>query len=812
MRLLIRRRPRLFGVAILILGLGIGVVASVMALVQQVLLRPLPYRDSERIVAFLEPDREILKSVSGLMHRALDAGSRQLSDVAIFSSEAVNLTGLDQPRRILASPVSSSLFEILGLRPQLGRVFDRREDRPGQPSVAVIAKRLWEDAFGAHEGILGRSIQLNGIDYTIIGVLPDEFSFPGPQVQVWIPIQVRFPNLGNSRTKFPHLLGKLHPNSSVAAAQEEASRILHDLEPPGRRNRALQTRLVTLREQTSGHIRQGYQLRWKAAGNIRRGVLLVLGATLLVLAAACASVTSLMLIEAKRQQSEIALLSALGAAPQGILRSILLDGVLMGTLSGAVGWLVASASLIVFFQQAPPAIPGIREVEPDLLVFATALALGLLVAISPICVQSWLALRRDPCPQILAGAYSKTGLPKLSVFASGLVVAEFAFAALLLVCSGLIIRSFIHLESENLGLDPTGVVVAQPHFANLIPPMKERQIEEMHRIRLELEKSAAFTDVAAVAELSFVHGRSLSREFVPEGSSTSLSVSAEPVFITPQYFRALGVEILEGMAFSEGVRAHGEPVAIIDRITAERLWPGQSPIGRRLQYQTSLYDSPWRRIIGVSESVRGYGLRDSKKKHGLGQVYMPLVQHLDQFKIPAVPSYVARQKDGRGLTAVEIRNAVNRVDPGLPTDVYPLGDLIRDYDSEARFYLRILVALALVTCVLAASGCFSLLGHRAALRRHECGVRLALGATHADVRRIFVRNGLALAAAGILLGCAGAATISHALSRMLMGVDSLDAATFAASAGLLLLMAFASSWLPARQAMSTHPHELLRSL
>ena len=810
------RRGVAFSV-ILVLGVGIGVATAALSVVERVLLQAIPAPELDRLLVAwqAEPARDAgLIEVSYPFASAWRAENRSFAEMAAFGS--VNWSfELQQPaprERVAAAYVSASFFDALRVRPRLGRTFLPREEEPDAERVLVLSHGLWQRRFGSDPGVVGAQVFSGETAFTIVGVMPEELDFPAG-AELWTPLG---PALDRDRVRrgwsprffrslgVLYVLGRLKDGVSLRSAEADLSEI---------------SRRLSIADSFS--VSGGWSARTTPLvdhhlGTSTRQALQALGAaSVFVLLLACANAAVLLLVQAIRDRSDLAVRRAVGAATWDVVAQLVLDASLLVLAGGAAGGLVAWGSLHLASALGPSGIPGLSgsSVVPD--GFGLALAGTVAVALGVTLAPAWLASRLELSPLLRGG---RAGLDWRGLALTRLiVVSEVALSVVLLVGSGLTLRSLHNLLKLELGFRPERALTLSLDFAKEKYPTP-REDRAFHRA--VVERLAALPGVEAAGA---VHNRPL--EHGPIGSDNSVIVEGDALdeasvmsrsltvnwqAATPDYFRAVGTRLVEGRGFSERDSAEAPRVVVVSRSLARRAWPGASPLGKRLhtypartELKHGVYtDIEWMTVVGVVEDARYRGLQEPRL-----DLYLPYGQVVD-----ALHHVVVRTHADPLAQADAVRNALRELDADARVaELTTLQRLVDRALAPWRLASGLLTGFALIALLLTASGLFAVLHHFVSGRTHEIAIRMALGADAARVRRFVLSQGLGVTGLGIVLGGASSLALARALSALLYGLDALDPWSHFASVSLIGLVAVGAALLPARRAARVDATVALRS-
>jgi predicted permease len=789
-----RKSPGFTAIAVLTLALGIGANTAIFSLVNGILLASLPYPDPDRLVSVTGTYPQGAFLAMREQMRTMDVG-------AYAEGHELNLTGYGEPVRLAATSVSAELFSILGARPELGRTFYPGEDAPGQDNFVILSHALWEQRFGGDASILSRSIELGGVSRQVIGVMPAEFRFPSSKTQVWIPLHNDPRNAVSFWAgDFMPGIGRLRPDSTIEQAQTEIRLFqshvgaLFPWPMPASWNASVS--VVALQ---NGMV-----------ADVRARLLILLGATALVLMIACSNVANLTLSRAATREKEISIRSALGAGRRRITRQLLTESVLQALFGGLLGLAFAKEGLALLKSVLPPDTPRLAEAHIDwhVLVFTGALAIltGIVFGLAPTLQSAHTTLT-----EALNSGGRGTSVSVSQRLRGGLVVAEVAFAVMLVIGAGLMIRSFWAISHVNPGFRPEHILTAR------ITPNESFCNDAMRCLafyRNVQEQVQAFPGTGGVALVNTlplggrVSKRSLDVENfdVPAGEDV-------PLFwlnvVTPEYFRVMGIPFLSGRAFIDS-DVSGAPVAIVTEETARRYWPNQSAVGKHIRL---LDDKDWRTIVGVIPDVRAYDLQRNAPEWIGGTAYVPYnrTATLEDRRVPTEMTIAIRTASDDSQIATMLRNTVAALNQEVPvSEVKTMRAVISEAVSTPASTAVLLVVFAALALVLGTIGIYGVLSFLVSNRTREIGIRMALGAQRSDVLRSVMGEGTKLSLAGIVLGMAGAFAVMRVLSGEMYGVSTTDPLTFCGVAILVAVVALTACYVPARRAMKVDPMVALR--
>jgi len=790
-----RKSPGFTAIAVLTLALGIGANTAIFSLVNGILLVSLPYPNPERLV-----------SVTGTYPKGAFVAMREqmrTMDVGAYAEgHEFNLTGLEEPVRLTGTLVSAELFSILGARPELGRTFYPGEDVPGQDNLVILSHALWAQKFGSNPSILGQSIELEGESRQVIGVMPAELCFPSSKTQVWLPLHNDPRNtILYWADDFMPVLGRLRPGSTMEQARTEL--------------RMFQAHVGAL-------FPWPMPAAWNAdasvvplqngmVADVRTRLLLLLGAVALVLMIACSNVANLTLSRAATREKEIGIRSALGAGRMRIIRQLLTESVLQAILGGSLGLLFAKEGLALLKLVLPPDTPRLADVQMDwrVLAFTGGLAIltGFIFGFAPALHSSRAALTGA----LKSGSRGTTGSVSQRLRGS-LAIAQVAFAMMLVIAAGLLIRSFWALSHVDPGFRSEHVLSARIAPNQSFCSDRERCLTFYRNLLDQVRTSPAVAGTALVNTLP-LGGRVAKRSLDVENYAPAAGQDLSPLFwlhvVTPDYFRVMGVPLLSGRTFVDG-DISGEPVAIVTGATARRFWPNQNAVGKHIHL---LDDKSWRTIVGVIADVRAYDLQRNIPSWMSGTAYVPYNSSatLEDRRMPSEMTIVIRSTSDEAQTTAMLREAVASLSHEVPViEVKTMGAVVSDSVSTPRSTTILFAAFAGLALTLGIIGVYGVLSFLVSNRTQEIGIRMALGAQRRDVLRSVMGEGAKLSLAGIGLGMVGALALMRVLSGELYGVAATDPLTFCSVAILVAIVAMTACYVPARRAMKVDPMVALR--
>lgn len=802
-----RKAPGFTLVAILTLGLGIGSSTAVFSVVHGILFRPLPYPEPDRITMLwrLAPISNAFGVDDFPWGRAdfslLREQTKVFESLGAFQADTFNLTGQGEPVFLEGMRATAGFFPSLGVAPELGRVFTASEDSPGHERVVVLGDRLWRDRFSAARDILGQTVELNGLAYTVVGVMPRGFSFPHGEempavlefpreAQLWTPLAIAPGDRGPSELA---VVGRLRRQVTLPQVQAEMNVFAHTLERLLVADKAwTRTRTVSLETQI--------------LGDTRRPLLLLLGAVGLVLLIASSNVAGLVVSRSLGRRREFHLRAALGAGYLRLVRQMLTEALLLSTVGGVCGIALAEIAVGLVKRLGPVTLPRLQEVTIDPVVFAFGVGVTLLSGLIFGFAPAVGAARKNPADSLKTR--SNHGQHLSSRLRSGLLIGQIALTLVLVVAAALLARTFYGLLHVDGGFRDEHVLT----FELSLPAAQYPDPDAMARLYQRALK--ALQSLPGVVTAGLVHA-------VPMGGAPDATVIRVPglvpkpgerpyanyMFTSPEYFATVRTPLLRGREFLDSDTLTSAPVTVINRAMAEALWPGQEAIGKQVGVGSTRY--PLRTVVGVVANVKQSSLRDNAAP----QMYVPYTQNEIKTWPPMRTMQVAiRTVAEPARMTTSVQNAMHQVDPALPlARVATLTALVGRSLTQPRFAMLLLAGFGALALALASVGIYGVISYTVANRTQEIGVRMALGAERAEVFRMVLLDGTRLAAAGIAIGWVCALAAMRALSGFLYNVQPADPLTFGAVSALLAGVALLACYLPARRATRVDPLIALRS-
>ena len=812
---MLRKAPGFSTVAILTIALGIGANTAIFSIVNAVLLHSLPYRDPDRLVrVFFNEPGVGLRDVSFSKPELDDLQTRAgvFEDVTPIFEGSENVTGAEQPERVQAVNGSFSYFSMLGVIPQIGRLFGPQDFAPGFAPLTVISDGLWHRAYGADPNVVGRTIRIDGDATTIIGVLPRGFRHPGPTTSGDVEV---FGAGGFSGDPFPPPIrgnrilgdgiGRLKPGLTLEQAQARltamAAELRHDF-PNDYQPQAQWTIEIQSLQET-------------LVDKVRPMLLVLLGAVILIVFIVSLNIANLLLARASGRQQEMAVRLALGASRGRMVRQMLTESMLLSLIGGAAGIAAAVGTLGLILRFVPSNVPRLSEVRIDWVVLAFALLISLLTGLVFGLAPALHSAKGALSSAIREGGRGTGYSTKTGRLRDVLIVSELAFAVILMVGAGLLLRTLRDLLQENPGFNPTQVVTTNtwlgvPDDPKMDPYLGIPGKAAFDRELLRRMKAIPGVELAAItsslpstnSHASAVGGLAIEGLAIADRPvESSQDLRAERIRISPDYFKVLQATLLSGRSFTEGDEDGKQPVAIIDESTARKYWPTRDPLGRQVRFGKDPI-KPWTTVVGIIKDIKSDGLDID----GIPHIYVSTYQ--DPSKQVSV---VLRTSLPAILLEPQIRHEIQSIDPGLPVfNVVSMNDILDRSLASRRFSADLVGGFAGLAVLLASIGIYGLLAYMVGQRSREIGIRMALGARRDDILRMFLGKGVALAGVGIAAGLVFSASTASMMASLLYGVRPHDPAVFLIVPLLLLAVAALASYIPAWRATKVDPISALR--
>jgi len=807
------RTPGFTAVSVLTLGLGIAGTTAAFSVINAVLLRPLPYRDPERLVQLWHtaPGLGVMQveqsDASYIQYH--DKATRSFESVASYQSSAASLTGGQEPERVASANVTASFLPTLGVRPAVGRNFTEEEDRPGGAAVAILSDALWRRRYGADPAMVGKTIQVDGTTREVIGIMPADFRFPEAETELWVTMGIDRAHLATGNFN-RNAIGRLRPGVTIRAAEAEMQPILMRLpdDVPGMMTHAIfdqaKIRVVI------------HSLRDDVVGDIRPVLFTVFGTVALVLLIACANVANLFLVRAEARTKEVAVRSALGASPRSIVKLYLGEGLVLSTVGAVLGVVLAYGALEALLRLAPTSLPRASEISIDFASLGVAAAIAVITGLFFSAIPFIRAGKAELTPMLRDGTRGSTSGRERQRVRNAFVVAQVALALVLLVGSGLLARSFQQMRAVDPGFAPNQVLTLRLS----LPPATYRTIGDISRFYYQLTTRLATVpgvqSVGGTSKLPLIDaGSSHNGAWVEDHpvSDNQLPTVHSVASVTQDYFKAMGIPIVEGRTFRDDGSDRASHEMVVARAFARHFWPNGSAIGKRIK--TGGPDAAWSTIVGVAGDVHDEALTKPVDE----MIYQPTISVIQPS--PGLPDTLVAENTmtltirtaGDPMQMYPaIRREIWDLDRNLPlVNVRLLQAVVSSAMARTTFTLIMIGAAASAALLLGAIGIYGVISYMVSLRTREIGVRMALGAQSVQVRRMVVRQGLTLATIGVAIGLAAALALSRLISSLLYGITPYDPATLASVTLGLLVVSAVASWLPAMRAARIDPIEALRA-
>ncbi|MEK6288978.1 MAG: ABC transporter permease [Acidobacteriota bacterium] len=783
---ILARKPGFTLIAIVTLSLGIGANTAIFSVVNSVLLQPLPYPDPERLVTMRSnqslPDLEDIR-----------AQSQSFEYLGGSVMQAQDYTSESEPLQVQAALVNADLFKALGARAAIGRTLSDEEDRFGGDQVVVLSHGFWQRHFGGDANIAGRTLQLSGKSYTVIGVMPADFVMPTEVPDLWASVRVVNPIAAQFRgVHFLRTYLKLKPGVSLSEALAEMEGIDQRLaQQYPEENKGRRTVLLSLQE--------------RVVANSRSALLVLFGAVGLVLLIACANFANLLLARAAARRQEIVIRAALGAGRGRLVRQMLTESTLLSVLGGAGGLVLAKWGIDLLIALKPPDLPRLASIGIDGWVLAFTLGVSVLTGVVFGLAPALSASKLDVNEALKEGGRAATGGVARHRVRSLLVVSEIALALVLLIGAGLLIKSLWRLQTMDPGLNPENLLTMRVE----LPEARYKEIPKQTQFReraLDAINSLPGVQAAMISELP-MSGDRLMHNFVIDGRPP-VGPGEEPELetrtVAGDYFRTMGIPLLQGRDFAPQDRADAPAVGLVNESFLREYFPNESPIGARIAWARGT-TRRWMTIIGVVGDVKHYGL-------GLPELPAFYNTYLQQDQPWKRWMYLAVRADGNtGALAGQVKDRIWSVDKQIPlTKLRAMTDVMATSLAAQRFNMTLMGIFAAVALVLAAVGTYGVISYSVTQRTHEIGIRMALGAESRDVLRIVLRQGLQLALLGVAIGIGAAFALTRVLSSLLYGVSATDPVIFVSISLILTGVALGATFIPARRATKVDPMIALR--
>ena len=793
---LLRKSPGFTLIAVLTLALGIGANTAIFTVFDAILLKPLPFAKPEQLVRIYNSGPQLDDApISPANFLDWQEQNRVFQEIAAYTGNVFTMLGGEVPERLTGARVSAGFFNLLGIHPSLGRSFRGEEDAYGRNQVVILSHQLWQKRFGGRNDVIGQSLTLNDKSLTIVGVMPADFTYPDPQIQLWTPMAFSPAERVVRDTNYLSVIGRLRDGVSLEQARAQMNLLARQIaaqHPELNAGDAL--KLVSLTEAT--------------VGEIRPILYVLLGAVGLVLLICCANVANLLLARAAQRQKEIAIRTAIGANQIQLVRLLLVESMLLAAIGGSLGCLLAFWGIDLLVALKPENLPRLDQVGIDwsVLLFTGGISLttGLLFGLAPALQATHPQLNE----MLKEGDRSGTSGPAHHRVRDLLVVAEVALSLVLLVAAGLLIRSFVRLLEVDPGFRPDHVLTVSIPLPASRYPEAAQEAGFFQRLLARVRELPGVRAAGAVTDVPLFGG-----------SSTGFDVEGRPLAApnerpmtdfrsaTPDYFRTMGIDLAAGRAFTTNDNADAPPVALINETLARRYFGKENPIGKRIGLSRPI---DWREIVGVVHDVRNYGLASEVKP----ECYLPYLQNIPDYLAGSASwmvMVVRTEADPLGYVAA-IKEAVQKIDKDQPiASIKPMTAYLAQSVAQRRFNMLLLAIFAGLALLLAAVGIYGVISYSVAQRQREVGIRMALGARPGHVLLLIVRQGMRPALLGLVAGIFAAAVLTRYMRSLLFQVSTNDPVVFIGVALVLALVAAVACFLPARRAAYLDPVVTLRS-
>ena len=799
---MLMKNPRFTAAAVLSLAIGIGANTAIFSVTNALLLRPLPYKDAERLVILWNrsPGLNVEQDwFSPGQYLDIKAENQVFDNVAATIDSSFNLTGQGVAERVEGARVSSSLFAVLGAHAMLGRVFTADEDEQGKPTTAILSYAFWQRHFAGDPNVVGKTLSLNGNSVDIVGVMPRDFTLNKevmPTVnkisnaEILLSLPMGWGKRTTRTNEDYNIFGRRKPGVTLAQAQADVDRIVSGMKQQYPENYP----------PSSGFMISVVPLLQQVVGEVRRPLLILLGAVGFVLLIACANVANLQLARAAVRQREIAIRAAVGAGRRRIIRQLLTESILLSLIGGVLGLLLTFVGLRLLVSLGPDTLPRLNEIAIDARVlgftFVVSLITGVVFGLAPAVRSSRIDLNG-----VLKDSGRSTGAGHNRA-RNAFVVVQVALSLVLLIGAGLLVRSYNHIQNANPGFNPQNALsfrMSLPNSKYKGPAVTSFYKQLTDRIKaLPGVESVGNSYSLPMSSVAFAWGPITIEGYVPKHSADFIMSNER--FVSPGYFPAMGVPLVKGRLFDERDVKDAQQTVIVNENLAERFWPNQDPIGKRLERGDK---EPWRAVVGV--------VRDTKEFSFDNEPPISIYHPHEQFPIGTM-FIVVRSSTTTAVLTPAITKELRALDPELPAfEFKTMEQRLSDTLSRRRFSTFLLGVFSLVALVLAAIGIYGVVAYSVTQRTQEIGIRMALGAEPGKIMSMIVRHSLVLVVVGVVLGLVGAFALTRVMSSLLFRVSATDTLTFVAPPLILAAVALLASYFPARRAARVDPTVALRS-
>ncbi|MEW6735377.1 MAG: ABC transporter permease [Acidobacteriota bacterium] len=785
-------------IAVLILALAIAANSAIFSVANALLLKPLPFENLDRLVMVRESlPNQGLKATAVSPADFIDLGSQNnvFQEIAAYRVKDTTITGSGEPELVRGSFVSAGFFSTVKINAIKGRTFLLDEDQPGRDQVAVLGYGLWQRRFAADLNILGSTIVLNGRATTIVGIMPANFDFPFG-TELWMPLALTPQQMSQRNTRNLQVLAHLKPEVRVAQAQAELLAIAKRIEQQyPQTNTGFSVQVIPLRDQLVDFTRP------------LLSVLIAMAGFLLLIA--CANVANLLSVRATVRQKEMAIRAALGASRARVIRQLMTESLFLSGLAGIIGLILAMWAVDLIKASLPPDIAGFmtgwKEIGIDLRVIVFTFAVAFLTTVIFSLIPALQVSRPNLNETLKEGGKFASANSRSHRARSLLVVLEMALALVLLVGAGLMVKGFWHILNVFQSANPDSILTLQTPLPDSKYKDQERVREFYQQVIKRMETLPNIQSISVASNTPLNNSPNPSAELIIEGRPALLPGErqlADLIVISPNYFATIGAQLLNGRDFSESDGREAPPVAIISELAARRYWPNEDPLGKRIKRGGSNTDAPWLTIVGIVSDVK----QSWFDKEIRPQLYLPYLQS----PLPKMTFMVRTSADPISLVTA-VRSHILAVDRDQPiSDIKTLAQLFVDETSPFRFAAVLTLVFGIVALILSTVGIYGVMSYTVAQRRHEIGIRIALGAQRNDVLKLIVGEGIKITTLGLTIGLPLALGLSQIMVSLLFGIISLEYAILMGLVGLLAIVAFLASYIPAYRAAKLDPMVALR--
>jgi predicted permease len=792
------KNPGFTAIAVLALALGIGANSAIFSVVNTLLLRPLPYKNPSQLVVIWENATHLgfpKNTPSPANFLDWQKQNTLFEGMGAFAERSFNLTGIGEPERLDGRRVSANLFDLLGVKPILGRTFVTEEDKPGT-KVVLLNESLWKRRFGSDPGVIGRALALNGESYTVVGVLPNNVRLPAFgnwRDQVWVPLAFPPEEAAGRGNHFLEVIGRMKPGVNLAQAKAEMETIAGRLaQQYPEYNTRISTVITPLQEEM--------------VGNMKPALLILLGAVAFVLLIACANVANLLLARAAARHKEIALRLALGADRARLTKQLLVESVLLSMLGGVVGLVLAYAGLQVLTRFIPPDVAHAEGIAIDAKVLGftllVALVTGLFFGLAPASQAANFNLNDT----LKEGGRDSGAGPRGKRLRSALVIAEVAVSFILLIGAGLLINSFMHLRNLDPGFHADHLLTLNVDLSETKYPDNPKRTAFFDDVVRRVQALPGVRSVAVAGNLPFTYNGDsmpIGVEGIPDPPPDQ---SPDVIFraIGPGYFSTMGIPLVRGRDFNDQDALESNLAVVVSEKTARHYWPNDDPIGKRIKNGSTTSDAPWRTVIGVVKDVR--------QNDFIAEPKMQMYFTYRQLRSLMPNALIVRTAVDPLSMAASVRNAIWAVDKDQSVaNIDSMEHIVAGAVARQRFSMLLLAIFAGIALILAAVGIYGVMSYSVAQQTREIGIRMALGAQRSDVLKMTVKQGLRLVVFGLIIGLAAAFILTRVMASLLFGISATDPLTFISISLILLAVAILASYLPALRATRVDPMIALRA-